>query len=111
MIPFLKQEQNQLKLRYENLRNVVCRELGQLKFIEPIFLTQYNNILKNWLKNLKKKIFTTFSFSRNINESIHRFLKNAVCTRQLNVNYNIITQSCLAQCGSEIRFTKIRKHF
>ena len=47
MIPFLKQEQNQLKLRYENLRNVVCRELGQLKFIEPIFLTQYNNILKN----------------------------------------------------------------
>ena len=54
-----------------------------IKAIEPIVLTQYNKIIKTFtldlrFKCLKKRKFTIFSFSKNINDSIHRFLKNAV---------------------------------
>ena len=43
------------------------------------------------------KRFTIFSFSKNINNSIHRYLKNAVYIRSFNVNYSDTTQSCLSQ--------------
>ena len=43
------------------------------------------------------KSFTIFSFSKNINNSINRYLKNAVCIRSFNVNYSDTNQSCLSQ--------------
>ena len=40
------------------------------------------------LKCLKKENIPYFFFSYNINDFIHRFLKNAVCTRPFNINYS-----------------------
>ena len=45
----------------------------------------------------KRKNSQYFSFSKKINYSIHRFLKNVVCMRSFNVNYSN-TQSCLSHC-------------
>ena len=33
-----------------------------------------------------------FCFSKNINDSIHRFLKNAVCIKYFSINYSDTTQ-------------------
>ena len=38
---------------------------------------------------LKKKRFTIYYFSKNINDSVHGFLKNAVCIRSFNINHSI----------------------
>ena len=43
----------------------------------------------------KKEKVHYFFFFKNINDSIHRFLKNAVCIRSFNVNYSNINHSCL----------------
>ena len=50
--------------------------------------------------NLKCSLVWILSFFKNINDSIHRFLKNAVCIRPFNVNYTNTTQSCLTHCGT-----------
>ena len=39
----------------------------------------------------KEKIRDFFLSSENINDSIYRFLKNAVCVRSFNVNYSDTT--------------------
>ena len=54
-----------------------------IKAIEPTFLTKYNNNFQVYTKR-----FTIISFSKNINNSIHRFLKNAICKRSSNGNYS-----------------------
>ena len=41
------------------------------------------------------KRFTVFSFYKKINNSIHRYLKNAICIIFFNVNYSDTTWSCL----------------
>ena len=49
--------------------------------IEPIFLTQYNKIIKTYTEKIHYFLF----FHKNINDSIHRFLKNAVCIRSFKI--------------------------
>ena len=38
-------------------------------------------------------------FGNNINDPIHRFLKNMVCMWTFSVNYSDPTQSCLCCCA------------
>ena len=48
------------------------------------------------------KRFTILSFSKNINNSIHWYLKNVVCKTPFNLNYSdaTTTQSCLSHCAT-----------
>ena len=55
---------------------------------------------------LKKKRFTTFSFSKNNNDSIYRFLKNAVYIRFFNVNYS---STLSLFCPTKLRKYNLRK--
>ena len=43
----------------------------------------------------KKEKIHDFSFSKNINDSVHQFLKNAVCIKPWNINYSDTIQSYL----------------
>ena len=45
----------------------------------------------SWISTNRKR-FTIFSFSKNINNSIHWYLKNVVCIRFFNINYSDTTQ-------------------
>ena len=55
------------------------------------------------LKCLRKKRFTICSFSKNINDSIHQFLKNAVCIRPLML--------IIAAIASRVCSTVLSKYF
>ena len=55
------------------------------------------------LKCLRKKRFTIYSFSKNINDSIHQFLKNAVCIKPLML--------IIAAIASRVCSTVLSKYF
>ena len=53
------------------------------------------------------KIFPIISFSKNINNSIYQYLKNAVYLRSFNINYSDTTQSYLSHYATRKLFIEI----
>ena len=51
-----------------------------------MYILTLKDLMQTTFKCLKKKRFSIFTFTKNINDCIYRFLKNVVCMKSFNVN-------------------------
>ena len=54
------------------------------------------------------KKLTIFSFSKNVNNSFHQYLKNKICIKPFNINYSDTIQASLPHSA---RKYDLRKYF